>query len=1220
MTVVSHKICAITGPTSGIGEATALALAQHGFELILICRNTTKGEKLAVRCEEKGASKATVQICDLSSLDSVRAAAQAINNTFERIDILINNAAIFTRNREITVDGLESMFATNHLGPFLLTNLLLPLLQASGREIPGVHTTTTSSTAPEQLVTSTSTPASVVEGGRIINVASDSYSFVSGINFDDLGFGNGFSAFKVYGHSKLCNIMFTRQLTKRLEGRNSTGTLSYTTQERKSEEAKDNGYDLIPQIVVNALHPGAVSTNLGAQNGWYTKPILGFLSLFFRTPAKGAASSIYLATNPEGGTSRGGYFYDCKSIKLEPVACDDVAAEKLWEISAKMIGADCTQDLEKAFSLTTMDLTTCTNSELSRIPLTQGPRASALRADKRVDLFLCNLIICLALHRDIMDPEFIDSLPAVAKSKLKVFRPILEDVLKGTYASSSASERDTSMNNEDTLEMSTTSARAMLESMLVAITPSRTDIRKHPTAQSNTPPSSSGTDGGTGGGNDLYCAPCKKKFSSRATLKTHEGSAKHKKETKKHEDKATGKPKSKAQLAPQASKPLSTASMTAQTSASNVDEKLSELVYMHEHAKLMYVQAIGGMGVDRIKVKEDSCLAKVQNMQRGLVLFWNAGNGFLILDRVQESAQCLIMVVVGVDYLRNIADMNEAAKGGPGDHTHKNARTNKPPTQASTEAPTSTHDTRTPALAKQSGQDYIRTSLNRNTCTSSQLPSHQPTHSQQTPLLDESMVIVSDTHERVRTEALLLLARLVRPYSHKHSSAFYQLYLERYVGKEKLNSMVSVYSHRDVLLRMCAEHILAMMDQFFAGRGSTVGEDVSVGDSVQLNVGMEAASLHDCEAVYLHSYENTKGSACPDIHIQNLTILLNTLNVHKRINAAPSDITQSYTYIDSLLPTCDITNLQMSLTSVLQEVCGHVCSNIATPLGVVIATYMYVLVTYTSMLRQTPAPTRISTATSLSASSTTYTAPVCTPTQKRDKRYQVWSLTTCAALYGALGIPYLEAYCLLVSWRLDCVMMHDYTQLVLLRKGFRNALTYKDGAMCVQFENAVSNIINASTNSTYTYVNQEACASDVYDLQDWLDEPELDTLDGATQLQEVNRDYMCKSSLASTQISLGEDMTVPNICRDGRGNDSGVCAGAGLQGPGDVMNCDIESIIGELRLMRLISVASRTYDCEWFDSGKRFAVQQACDVRDETLVGIFDLHRRGSTRIPFPAV
>lgn len=279
---MSPPLCAITGPTSGIGEATALELARQHFDLLLLCRDPARGEDLAQRCRELGAGNVDVQSCELSSLESVRRCAQQILANYDHLDVLINNAGVVCNRRQLSSDGFELMFATNHLGPFLLTNLLLPLLEHA-------------------------------QQGRIINVSSGAHGFVKAINFDDLNYQAGFSTFKVYGHSKLCNLLFTLALSEKTSASN---------------------------LSVNALHPGAVTTNLGAQNGWYVKPLYAVLGLFFRSPQRGAQSSVYLATQPEGATARGQYFYDSRAIAPKPWALDRDAARRLWDISAQLTCLD----------------------------------------------------------------------------------------------------------------------------------------------------------------------------------------------------------------------------------------------------------------------------------------------------------------------------------------------------------------------------------------------------------------------------------------------------------------------------------------------------------------------------------------------------------------------------------------------------------------------------------------------------------------------------------------------------------------------------------------------------------------------------------------------------------------------------------------------------------------------------------------------------------------
>jgi NAD(P)-dependent dehydrogenase (short-subunit alcohol dehydrogenase family) len=273
----SAPVCVITGPTNGIGRETAKVLSVQGFKLILLCRDAVKGKALAAELES---DNCILVVCDLSSLKSVRDAVAVINNAVDHIDVLINNAGIVASSRELNADGFELMFATNHLGPFLLTNLLLPKIIA----------------APH---------------GRIVNVASAAHGFVKKIQFDDLNYAKGFTTFGTYGHSKLCNMLMTLTLCEKLTDTN---------------------------VVCNSLHPGAVSTNLGTQNGMFAKVIFNLVRPFFRSVAKGAQSSVWLASNDDAALLNDLYFYDCKPIKPKPWARDKATADKLWLISEQLTG------------------------------------------------------------------------------------------------------------------------------------------------------------------------------------------------------------------------------------------------------------------------------------------------------------------------------------------------------------------------------------------------------------------------------------------------------------------------------------------------------------------------------------------------------------------------------------------------------------------------------------------------------------------------------------------------------------------------------------------------------------------------------------------------------------------------------------------------------------------------------------------------------------------
>jgi NAD(P)-dependent dehydrogenase (short-subunit alcohol dehydrogenase family) len=196
------------------------------------------------------------------------------------LHVLINNAGLVNLSFKRTADGIEEVFAVNHLAPFLLTNLLLDRLKESG-------------------------PA------RIVNVASDAHKFVRGMNFDDLGFEKGYGWTKSYGQSKLANILFTRELAGKLSG---------------------------TRVTANCLHPGAVATSLGKNNGWFVGVLTGLLRPFFKTPEQGAQTSVYLATSPELDGVRGKYFSNCREGRLSRAARDDAAARRLWDVSSAMTG------------------------------------------------------------------------------------------------------------------------------------------------------------------------------------------------------------------------------------------------------------------------------------------------------------------------------------------------------------------------------------------------------------------------------------------------------------------------------------------------------------------------------------------------------------------------------------------------------------------------------------------------------------------------------------------------------------------------------------------------------------------------------------------------------------------------------------------------------------------------------------------------------------------
>ncbi|KAM4772079.1 retinol dehydrogenase 14 [Rhinophrynus dorsalis] len=278
------KTVIITGANCGIGKATAAELVKQDARVILACRDRGRAEEAAqeLRREAGESGEIVIKELDLSSLKSVRRFCQEVLKEEPRLDVLINNAGVFQCPYMKTEDGFEMQFGVNHLGHFLLTHHLLGLLKSS---------------APS----------------RIVVVSSKLYKYGE-INFDDLNSEKSYSRSFGYSRSKLANILFTRELAKRLEG---TG------------------------VTVNCLHPGIVRTNLGRHINIpiLMKPLFNVVSwAFFKSPLEGAQTSVYLASSPEVEGVSGKYFGDCKEDELLPKAMDDLVARKLWDISEVMVG------------------------------------------------------------------------------------------------------------------------------------------------------------------------------------------------------------------------------------------------------------------------------------------------------------------------------------------------------------------------------------------------------------------------------------------------------------------------------------------------------------------------------------------------------------------------------------------------------------------------------------------------------------------------------------------------------------------------------------------------------------------------------------------------------------------------------------------------------------------------------------------------------------------
>ncbi|MDB4927090.1 SDR family oxidoreductase [Mucilaginibacter sp.] len=275
---MATKTTVLTGATSGIGEATALALAKKGHALYLLVRNVQKGEELKERLiKETGNKDIFVVKCDLSDLASVAAAADELNAKLFNINVLINNAGGIFNKYELSKDGYEMTFALNHLGHFLLTTRLMPLLEKG-------H-------------------------ARIINLSSDAHK-MGRPDFDNLQKQEGYSAMRAYGTAKLFNIYFTKSL---------------------AEKYADKG------ITAYALHPGIVKTSFGAQLSGFGKALIWLAGPFMITPEKGAETTIYLATEAKIESKSGKYFNKKKVTKPAAVANNVNARNQLWNRSEQLI-------------------------------------------------------------------------------------------------------------------------------------------------------------------------------------------------------------------------------------------------------------------------------------------------------------------------------------------------------------------------------------------------------------------------------------------------------------------------------------------------------------------------------------------------------------------------------------------------------------------------------------------------------------------------------------------------------------------------------------------------------------------------------------------------------------------------------------------------------------------------------------------------------------------
>lgn len=274
----SKKIALVTGANSGMGKATAAALADQGFKVIMLCRNQARGETALQELKEVADRDLHLMLCNLGSMNDIRRFTDDLKSIYSHLDVLVNNAGVISLKRKLTEDGLEEQFGVNHIGHFLLTLRLLELMKA---------------------------------GSRIVVVSSGAHK-VGRIHFNDINLKWGYNVITAYSQSKLANILFARELAERV---------------------KDRG------ITVNCCHPGAVATSMGIdRETGFGKTIMKLLKPYFQTPEMGASTAIYLATSPDVAKVTGKYFYRCWMSQTSKAAKSKKDARKLFALSEKITG------------------------------------------------------------------------------------------------------------------------------------------------------------------------------------------------------------------------------------------------------------------------------------------------------------------------------------------------------------------------------------------------------------------------------------------------------------------------------------------------------------------------------------------------------------------------------------------------------------------------------------------------------------------------------------------------------------------------------------------------------------------------------------------------------------------------------------------------------------------------------------------------------------------
>jgi NAD(P)-dependent dehydrogenase (short-subunit alcohol dehydrogenase family) len=280
MADLDGRVCVVTGASSGIGKATALALAAQGATVAMVARDRGRGEQARAEIAEvTGNDRVDLVLSDLSSQNQVRRLADHLLSGYDALHVLINNAGLTLSERRLSEDGIEATFAINHLAPFLLTNLVRDRLLGS-------------------------VPA------RVVTVASEAHQ-AGRIEFDDLSGERRFSGWFAYAQSKLANILFTFELARRLAG---TG------------------------VTANCMHPGVVSTNFGREGPLHFRLFFRIAGFLLLTPERGADTTVWLASSPEVEHETGGYYIKRRRVQPSLVARDPRTARRLWQVSAGLVG------------------------------------------------------------------------------------------------------------------------------------------------------------------------------------------------------------------------------------------------------------------------------------------------------------------------------------------------------------------------------------------------------------------------------------------------------------------------------------------------------------------------------------------------------------------------------------------------------------------------------------------------------------------------------------------------------------------------------------------------------------------------------------------------------------------------------------------------------------------------------------------------------------------